>query len=136
MTLLYSLLGMPRTFDEFLEAVKSKNERRVDITIATHEYDGHGRVADFQSILRLRSGKHSLKLMEHYHPAVICGFDYTSKILPVDFDGRDVALSIVREAMRIAEKLESHGLESFINGKKLDEVAELTYSKPVAYESH
>ena len=118
MSLAYKLLGIPRTFDEFVDKVKRRGDSQVDVVFeAYNDEDGFGRMFNYHCIVGVQAGKTRVRLNEHTHMRL--GHLYHTMI-----GKTEVEQASLKEAVETAEKLKNLGLEATINGEPIDKARE------------
>jgi uncharacterized short protein YbdD (DUF466 family) len=108
------LLGIPRTFDEFVAKVKRRGDNQVDVTLEAYDDErGYG----YHCVVGVQAGKTKLRLNEHTHWRL--GHLYHTVI-----EIAKVEQASLREAIETAEKLKNLGLEATIKGGSVDKAWE------------
>lgn len=118
MSIAYKLLGIPRTFDEFIDKVKRGGDNQVDVVLAAYDDEvGFGGMVNYHCVVGVQAGKTRLRLKEHTHMRL--GHLYHTVI-----GKAEVEQASLKEAIETAEKLKNLGLEATINGEPIDKVRE------------
>ena len=120
MSIAYKLLGIPRTFDEFVDKVKRRGDSQVDVVLVAYDDEGglgFGGLWNYHCVVGLQSRKTRLRLNEHIH--VRLGHLYHTVI-----GKAEVEQASLKEAVETAEKLKNLGLETTINGEPIDKTRE------------
>jgi len=127
MSIAYKLLGIPRTFDEFVDKVKRRGDNQVDVVLEAYDDEGgFGGMFNYHCVVGVQAGKTRLRLNEHTHMRL--GHLYHTVI-----GKAEVEQASLKEAVETAEKLKNLGLEATINGEPVDKAREgiMQYDKGI-----
>lgn len=109
MTIRYKILGIPKTFDEFIDRIKRNGQTQVNITTWAN-YVG----SSYYFFVKLQAGKTRLKnKSKWYATSFIDSYSTAQRIL-------------LEDAIEKGQKLQSLGLEIAINGESIDKTRERT----------
>lgn len=108
MTLLYTLLGLPQTFDEFVDKMKKENKSEADVVVACYN-----RKLEYHCSVAVKAGRIKIKLGDHVHARQ--GDLYDTVIRK-----SEVEQAAAKDALEYAEKLKEQGFDVTVNGQTLD----------------
>lgn len=118
MSLAYTLLGIPRTFDEFVDKLKRRGGNQVDVILGAYDDDGgFGGIFNYHCVVGLQAGKTVLRLNERTHAR-------SGNLYDTVIGKAEVEQATLKEAVETAEKLQSIGLEATVNGRPVGETRE------------
>ena len=105
MSLLYKLFGVPRTFDEFVDKIKKRRDRKVRVALVTNVMDEMDGRPTFRYSVEIHSGRARLRLSSRIFEMIVPNLEYTKGEL------RGLTRDLLREGIGIAERLKQQGLE-------------------------
>lgn len=119
MTFAYSVFGIPRTFDEFVDKAK-KMGQPIDIQIKEKCTSADGGIKEYISKYRviLNSGRYALKVFDSSVSVIPSIPEISNKNL------NDQRQEVMEKAGEIAKKLKESGLEVTIDGEKKGNIDE------------
>lgn len=117
-SIICKLVGIPKTFDEFVSKIKKKGHNEVNVTIVSYNEDlCGGRALTYTHAIGVQAGKTKLKLNKHTY---IRTGNLSASIIGKAKVGQDA----LKEAIEIAEKLKGLGFEATICDISIDEARE------------
>ena len=113
MTLKYKLFGIPGTFEEFVDKIKNKGQKQVNIVLGSYNDEGGLGVQffNYHVYIMLESGNIRLKLNERIHMRL--GDLYGTVV-----GKAEVEKNGLKDAIEAAERLQKSSLEVTVKGDK------------------
>lgn len=111
MSLVYRLLGIPRTFEEFVDKAAKKGHRTVNVVL--NNYDDEGSSWNYHVLVSLQVENIRLKLLKYTH--VRMGDLHATVI-----GKAEIEKTALERAVEAAEQLRERGFEVTIQRKPLD----------------
>jgi len=124
MTIAYKLLGIPRTFDEFVDKVKRSRNNKVDIAVRKYNsYPTPFNIVPWNRsvVVRLETGKIRTKLKTYTYNTHRGRKD----LFDVVIGKAKIEQTGLQYALEVAEKLQKHELELTINGNSIENIKEV-----------